>query len=76
MRLGTGTYGTDSTASPTHSFHRQGQRARHVTPLAMAGQFPTLAITKQSIDVEGIVVSLVYVSEISFYPSLASQIRK
>jgi len=36
MRLGTGTYGTDSTASPTHSFHRQGQRARHVTPLAMA----------------------------------------
>ena len=51
-------------------------RARHVTPLAMAGQFPTLAITKQSIDVEGIVVSLVYVSEISFYPSLASQIRK
>ena len=29
----------------------------------MAGQFPTLAITKQAIDVEGIIVSLVFIAE-------------
>lgn len=49
--------GGNRRAPPIH------QRARHVTPLiAMAGQFPTLAITKQTIDVEGIIVSLVFVT--------------